>query len=266
MKFCLVQKNKNAVTELILNRPQVHNAFNQEMIEELIDFLGQLKNDNDCRALVLRANGPSFCAGADLVWMKKMKDYGEEENIQDAKVLSRLFLEFNTLPMPTIGLIQGNAFGGGVGIISCLDLVICEAQVEFALTEVRLGLLPAVISPFVMAKIGQSQARAYFTTGLKFNTEEALRMGLIHKVSAKEDFENFSQKIISQILMSAPNASRLAKDLVFKITELKRSNHQDFQIHEHTAKTIAKVRSESEAQEGMNSLLEKRKPNWAVQK
>ncbi len=264
MKFCLLEKNENNIFQLTFNRPEVHNAFNEEMIAELIDLFGQLKETNECRCLVVKANGPSFCAGADLNWMKKMKDYGEEKNIQDAKALCQLFLQLNSLPMPTVGLIRGNALGGGVGIVSCLDFVLSSPEVEFGLTEVRLGLIPAVISPFVMSKIGETHARAYFSTGLRFNANDAKQMGLIHQISSANEFDQTAQKIISQISQTAPLASKMAKALAFKISELKRSGQDDSSIHEYTYKTIAKVRTGKEAQEGMSSLLEKRKPNWPL--
>lgn len=262
MNYCQLNQKTRGIWEVVLNRPELHNAFNEEMIAELTAIFLKLKEEKGARLVVLKGHGPSFCAGADLNWMKKMKDYSEEQNLTDAQKLCDLFVALNSLPMPTLGLLQGSAFGGGVGLVACLDYVLAQENCQFALTEVRLGLIPAVISPFVLEKIGVSMARAYFPTGLRFNAHRACHMGLIHQVASAIDFEKESEKLIELILESGPLASFAAKNLIKEIGIFKKNSCDNKEIYQFTIKQIAKLRTTPEAQEGMSSLLEKRKPNW----
>lgn len=248
------------VDELILDRPDVHNAFNDEMIESLIATLEDVAVSNHTRLLVLKAQGPSFCAGADLNWMKRMKSYSYEENLADSKQLAKLFYCLSRLPMTTMAQVQGGTFGGGVGLVACCDFVMATDKAKFCLSEVKLGLVPAVISPYVMGKIGSSWARAYFNTGLIFSAHKAFHMGLVHEVVEEAKWDESCDKMMSKILESAPQASREAKQLVFGLE--KRKGETFSEIENFTCQTIARVRTTDEAQEGMQALLDKKSPSW----
>ncbi len=253
------------ITEVVLSRQDVHNAFNDEMIGSLTDTFNRLGQEAGVRALVLRAEGASFCAGADLNWMKKMKAYGHEQNLKDSKALSGLFRALDALPMPVVGLVQGAAYGGGVGLVACCDYVLAAQEAMFALTEVRLGLVPAVISPFVMSKIGESAARAYFLTGARFDAGRAQQLGLVHECAPAAKLEEAYQKLLNVLLETGPVAAREAKDLVRAVKRLAAQEETEL-MHAHVCGTIARVRIGSEAQEGMGALLEKRTPSWAPPK
>lgn len=242
---------------LNLDRPDLHNAFNDELIEKLINELKELDKKN-VRLLVLSGNGKSFCAGADLNWMKKMKDYSMEENVQDSQKLCELFTLLNNFKSPVLGRINGAALGGGAGLVACCDYVVAVESALFGFTEVRLGLLPAVISPFVIAKIGESNARAYFLTGQRFNAEIAAKIGLVHSVVAEDKLDEETEKMIQEFLMAAPIAAKNAKDLIYNV--IRKPSVEA--ARDYTCEKIAVARKGDEGQEGMSSLLEKRKPNW----
>lgn len=249
------------VMTVTLNRPEVHNAFNDEMIASLTEaFLGFSK-DSDINVVVLHGAGKSFCAGADLNWMKRMKDYSKEENFRDSVALSRLFQAINTCRKPVVASVHGAALGGGVGLVACCDYVVASEDAVFGLTEVKLGLLPAVISPFVIAKIGESRARAYFLTAERFDSTKAKEMGLIHEISLDRYFQADTDRIVQALLNVGPKARELAKDLIFNVKNLMSSS--DFKpVEDFTCRLISEVRTSSEGQEGMAALLEKRKPQW----
>lgn len=260
MKYIAVKKEDNGVCHLSLNRPELHNAFNDEFISELTNFLKELKKDTSCRLLVLKGEGKSFCAGADLNWMKAMKDYSDEENYQDSVRLANLFEELNSMPMPVMASVAGATLGGGTGLVANCDFVIASSEAKFGFTEVGLGLVPAVISPFVMAKIGESYARAYFLSGERFGANEAMKMQLVHKVVKADDLKEATDKQIERFLRAGPVAQREAKVLIKGVFD-NRGNGKDA-VKEFTCRTIARVRTSDEGQEGMTALLEKRKPNW----
>ncbi len=249
------------VMTVTLNRPEVHNAFNDEMIASLTEaFLGFSK-DPDIHVVVLQGAGKSFCAGADLNWMKRMKDYSKEENFRDSVALSRMFQAINFCRKPVVASVHGAALGGGVGLVACCDYVVASEDAVFGLTETKLGLLPAVISPFVIAKIGESRARAYFLTAERFNSTQAKEMGLIHQISLDRYFQADTDKIVNALLGVGPKARELAKDLIFNVRKLMSSS--DFTpVEDFTCRLISEVRTSSEGQEGMAALLEKRKPQW----
>lgn len=249
--------NQDNVAFLNLDRPDLHNAFNDELIEKLIDELKKLEKKS-VRLLVLSGNGKSFCAGADLNWMKKMKDYSMEENIQDSQKLCELFTVLNQFSAPVIGRINGAALGGGAGLVACCDYAIAVDSAMFGFTEVRLGLIPAVISPFVIAKIGESHARAYFLSGQRFNAETAFKMGLIHSVVTEDKLDQAMDNLIKEFLMAAPKASKSAKELVYQVVRKPTIEA----ARDYTCERIAVLRKGDEGQEGMSSLLEKRKANW----
>jgi methylglutaconyl-CoA hydratase len=255
-----VEKKSNGIVHVRLNRPQLHNAFNDEMIGELTQAFNELGGDRHTQVIILSGEGKSFCAGADLNWMKRMKDYTMEENVRDSRALSKMLQAINFCPVPVIAKVHGAALGGGVGLLSCCDFVIAEEGTTFGLTEVRLGLLPAVISPFVISKIGPSHARALFISGERFKTDRALQIGLIHSVSLERHFTADVEKLALSLLETGPQARRLAKSLAMDVTKLLDSEFKA--IEDLTCELIASVRIGPEGQEGMSALLEKRKPQW----
>ncbi len=260
----LIDKNKTkGVTYLTLNRPQIHNAFNDELIQLLINAFEDLKKCSQTRVVVLTGAGKSFCAGADLNWMKKMVDYSHEENRQDSFLLVDLFNSINLFPRPVIALQNGAALGGGAGLLACCDYVLAQENAKIGFTEVRLGLVPAVISPFVIAKIGESQARASFLHGAIFKAPRALNMGLVHEVCAIADWQKRSEELITEFLAVGPNAQKEAKALIAGVmTRLPQGINE--QMNDFTVGTIAKMRVSAEGQEGMKALLEKRPAEWQV--
>lgn len=257
----LTKRSEDQVLTITLNRPEVHNAFNDEMIKGLtVEFEKLNEKDNQVRVVVIEGEGKSFCAGADLNWMKKMKDYSKEDNYRDSVALSKLFHVINTCKLPVVAKVHGAVLGGGVGLVSACDYVVAQEQTTFGLTEIRLGLLPAVISPFVIAKIGESQARALFLTGERFDEQRALSMGLVHRVSLERYLAQDTQKVVESLLSAAPYAQSRAKELIATVTKL---SHQEYtQAQDYTCQLISEIRIGAEGQEGMSALLEKRKPQW----
>ena len=253
--------NERGVFRLSLNRPELRNAFNDEMIEELISLISTLKEREDVRLVLLEGKGKAFCAGADLNWMKKMKGYSKEENKKDSERLAELFRSINELNKPVIGLVKGYTLGGGAGLVSVCDYVLASEGSQFGFTEVRLGLVPAVISPYVMAKIGESHARAFFLSGQIFGSRKALEMGLVHEITSEEAYEESVEKLIKEFLKAGPQAAREAKDLIHKVRDLTRNGNKE-EVTDYTCETISKIRIQDEGQEGMTSLLEKKTPSW----
>lgn len=244
---------KNGITEIWMNRPELHNAFNAEMIQELTSAFASLK---DVRLVVLSGKGHSFCAGADLNWMKAMKDYSKEENFKDSKQLAKLFSTINECEVPVIGRVNGHALGGGVGLVSVCDYVIAVEEAMMGFTEVRLGLIPAVISPYCISKIGESNARAWMLSGERFTATEGMRMGLVHEVVGAGMLDARMLEIEKRFLAAGPEAAREAKKLVRGVVRNLKSS-EDF-----TCQMIADRRVSAEGQEGMRALLEKDKPAW----
>lgn len=246
------------VATITLDRPALHNAFDDELVNDLIRCFHDLEKNSKIRLVVLTGVGKSFCAGADLNWMKRMKDYSYDENLKDSQNLAELFTLINNFRTPTIARVNGQAYGGGAGLITCCDYVIAIDTVSIAFTEVRLGLLPAVISPFVIAKIGESHARATFLNGARFDTARAMNMGLVHQISSFDKLDEDLEIIIKDFLLAAPHAALLAKELITEVVS--KSNAKE--ARNYTCEMISKVRSSAEGQEGMNALLEKRKASW----
>lgn len=252
MKYIEVVDRKN-VKEIWLNRPEIHNAFNAELIQELIGAFGSLKNE---RLVILSGKGSSFCAGADLNWMKAMKDYSKEENFRDSKELARLFSTINECAVPVIGRVNGHALGGGVGLVSVCDYVVSVKEALMGFTEVRLGLIPAVISPYCISKIGESNARAWMLSGEKFSADDAMRMGLVHEVVVSSELDFRISELEKRFLAAGPEAAREAKKLVKAVVKNPKGS-EDF-----TCQMISERRISSEGQEGMRALLAKDKPAW----
>lgn len=250
--------DKHGVARITLTRAEVHNAFNEALIAELTAALDGIAHDARVRVVVLAAQGHSFSAGADLNWMKAMAGYSRAENLEDARRLARLMHTLNALPQPTIALVQGPAYGGGVGLAACCDVVIAVEEAKFCLSEVKLGLIPAVISPYVVAKIGEAAARRYFLTAEAFSAWQAERLGLVHEVVDRGALEARGRQVVDALLKGGPLAQRAAKDLVFAVA----GRPVDEGLIEETAKRIADLRASDEGREGIAAFLEKRKPDW----
>ena len=203
-----------AVATVTLNRPETHNAFDDALIARLTDALGDLGASEDVRVVILAGRGKSFCAGADLAHMKKAAGFSEAENIADAQALARLLMVLGGLPKPTVALVQGPAYGGGVGLVSACDIALAAERASFALTEVRLGLIPAVISPFVVRAIGESHSRRFMLTGERFDAETALRIGLVHEVVPADALEARGAEVVEMLMQCSPDAHRRAKALI----------------------------------------------------
>jgi methylglutaconyl-CoA hydratase len=254
----LEEIDDDGVAWLVLTRPEVHNAFNDTLIAELTTVLAGLGTDERVRAVVLSARGRSFSAGADLNWMKRMAGYSEDENLKDARALAGLMRTLYELPKPTIALVQGPAYGGGVGLVACCDIAVAAETANFCLSEVTLGLIPAVIAPYVIAAMGERPARRYFLTAEKFTAREARRIGLIHETVPDEALQDTGRRIIRALLKGGPEAQVAAKSLALAVA----ARPIDDDLAEDTARRIARIRASDEAQEGIAAFLEKRKPKW----
>ncbi len=255
-KFLQV-KREGAVEQLVLNRPDVRNAFNDEMIAELAAWAAAARADSTLRAVVMSGAGPTFCAGADLTWMSSMVRYSLEDNVRDATTASEMFDALNRLPVPLIARVHGAALGGGCGLVSVCDIVIAEDTALFGFTETKLGILPAIIAPFALAKIGISAARELFLTGMRFSAARAKEIGLVHTVTSGETLDGRVNDYVREVLAAGPSAIARAKDLIQQIAGRPPSD-----VRALTCQTIANQRISPEGQEGMRAFLEKRKAAW----
>ena len=235
------------VLRVTLARPETRNAFDASLITELAEAFVDVGTS---RAVVLAGDGPSFCAGADVEWMRASAGLGVEENVADANALRRMFEAIDGCPAPVVAVVQGHALGGGIGLVACSDVVLAEPRAVFAFSEVKLGIVPALISPFALRKIGESAARRYFVTGERFDSATALRIGLVHEVS--DDLEVTLERVLGELRTAGPRAARHAKRLV-----LERPDGAE------TARRIAERRTSEEGQEGLRAFLERRRPAWA---
>jgi methylglutaconyl-CoA hydratase len=248
-----------AVGILTLNKAERHNAFDEVLIAEITAGLRELEADPRVRAVVLSSTGKSFCAGADLNWMKRAAGYSQEENLRDAHKLAELMRTLNELSKPTIARVQGPAYGGGVGLIAACDIAVATYDALFALTEVKLGILPAVISPYVLAAIGERHARRYMLTAERLSAAEAYRIGLLHEiVPGEEQLDDAIGEILDSLLKNGPQAQAQCKALIRAVS----GQPIDATTIEETAQRITSVRSSPEGKEGLTAFLEKRKPNW----
>lgn len=248
---------ENGVGKLILDRPEVHNAFDEVMIAELISALALFADDSKCQMLILKANGKHFSAGADLNWMRKQAQMDFAQNLADANELARLMHDLDKFPKPTLVQVSGAAFGGALGLICCCDIAIANTRSSFCLSEVKLGLIPAVISPYVVRAMGSRASRRYMLTAERFNTEQAQQLQVIHEIS--DDLDAASQPIIDALLTNSPQGMDWCKKL---ISHLEHSEINQATL-EHTSDYIARIRVSDEGQEGLNAFFEKRKPNWS---
>ena len=254
-KTILIEETDNVIS-IWLNRPEVHNAMNALMIEELTSAFSSFDNDQT-RAIVLRGKGKSFCAGADLNYMKEIASFGIEENTKDSLKLAKLFESIYKCPFPTIAVVHNYAYGGANGLLAACDIVLAEENTTFAFSEVKLGIAPATIAPFVVRRIGEFGAKELMITGKRFKANEALKWHLVNDSVAESELENTLKKLLTEIKRNSPKAVRATKNLIHLIIDNKTDN-----ILSDTAQLIAELRASDEGQEGMASFLEKRKPNW----
>lgn len=254
--------DQDRVRRIALNRPEVHNAFDDALIAELTAAIDGAGRDENVRAVVLTGEGESFSAGADLNWMRSMAQAGERENREDSLRLARLMRRLQFCPKPTIARVDGAAFGGGVGLIACCDIAIGVDGAKFGLTEVKLGLVPAVISPYVIAAIGLRQARRLFLTGEFFDAAAAARIGLLHEAVPREQLDDAVQRVLGFLAKAGPVAQAEAKRLALGMAGLDEAGAE--RIDEENAALIARLRVSTEGQEGLGAFLGKRAAAWGA--
>jgi methylglutaconyl-CoA hydratase len=253
----LIIQTEGPVVRVTLNRPDVRNAFNEDLIAALTTWADSIAAGGPVRVAVLSGAGRVFCAGADLTWMAKMVGYTHEENVRDARRMARMFEALDTLPIPLIGRVHGAALGGGVGLAAVCDIVVAAEDAAFAFTEVKLGILPAVISPYAIGKIGRSAARELFLTGARFTAERAKEIGLVHAVAEPQDLDRVVAKYVNDLVTSGPEAVAAAKRLIADVAGRPRDSAVDYSVE-----AIAERRVSKEGQEGMGAFLAKRPPSW----
>src|SRR5665213_560933 len=249
------------VARVALDREAVHNAFDDAMVAELTGTLRVLDADAGVRAVVLRGNGASFCAGADLTWMRRMASYDHAQNLADANALAAMLATLANLSKPVVARVHGAAYGGGVGLIACCDIAIGTPRATFALSEARLGLIPATIGPYVVRAIGARAAQRYFLSGERFGAAEAVRIGLLHELTDPDSLDARVDAIVDALLRAGPGAQAAAKELLQAIGV----GPIDAAMIADTARRIADVRASAEAREGVAAFLDKRAPAWAAQ-
>lgn len=255
-----VQAQKDGpVLTIALDRPEMHNALNPEMIQSLTWLFTETAQREDVRVVVLTGNGRSFCAGADLGAMRTAAEMDDDQNIAGAKAIFDLMQAVDECPQPVVGRINGAAIGGGIGLVSCCDIAIAVDRARFGFSEVLLGLVPAVISPFVLSKIGESNGRVLFLTGERFDAHYALGIGLVQQVVAAEELDTQVNERVQKLLRAAPGAQAAAKALIRTVSRQPKRESRDF-----TAQMIAQRRASAEGREGMNAFLEKREPVWRL--
>ena len=262
MAYATIQLDKtpSGIALVWLNRPDVRNAFNETMIAELTDALRAVDGDAGMRAMVLAARGPAFCAGADLNWMKKMSGYTFEQNRADALGLARMLHTLHAMKKPTIARVHGAAFAGGMGLVAACDVAVAAQSAEFCLSEVKLGLIPATISPYVIAAMGERAASRYMLTAERFSAAEAYRIGLVQEITLDEELDATINAMLGELVAGSPAAHASTKELIRAVA----GRRIDDDLIGDTATRIATARASEEGKEGIRSFLEKRKPAWAV--
>ncbi len=253
----LVITKKDDVATVTLNRPEVHNAMNETLMNELTGCFHQLSADNSIRVIILTGNGPSFCAGADLTWMKHMVNYSLTENKKDSRLLLDMYESIHSCPKPVIGRINGGAYGGGIGLLAVCDITITIPAVTFAFSEVKLGIIPAVISTFVASRMTPATMRRLFITGERFGSETAQKIGLIDIIATPEKLDETVSTCVEQVLSSGPNAIKEVKHLIYNLQKMDMKEYKEF-----TVEKISELRVSEEGQEGIKGFLEKQKPRW----
>lgn len=255
----ITTRREGPVEYVTLNRPDIRNAFNERVIDEITQWADLTAIDRNVRCIVLAGAGKVFCAGADLTWMSKMVSYTREENVRDATAMARMFLALDTLPVPVIGRIHGAALGGGCGLAAVCDIAIAEEKAIFGFTEVKLGILPAVISPYALAKIGRSAARELFLTGMRFGATRAKEIGLVHAVVPLDQLDGKVSEYVQEVLSAGREGIAAAKALIPTVW-----TRPAVEATSITAEVIATRRVSEEGQEGMTAFLEKKKPGWDI--
>ena len=245
------------IARVTMQRPEVHNAFNTQLIQDLQSAFTQLSQDTNLHAVILAGEGKSFSAGADIQMMQEAITFSADENVQDALRLADLLQTIDRFPCPVVARVHGATMGGGVGLVAACDIALAASHVRFAFSEVKLGIAPAVISPYVLRKIGVSHARALFTTGERFSAQRAFEIGLVHAVVPTGQLDEALEHTIQELLSSAPQALRACKTLAQQVGTM-----ESTEALLYTAETIARLRISAEGQEGLRAFLEKRQPNW----
>ena len=258
MNKVITQIDSRGVAQVTLNNPDKHNAFDDQMIIQLTNAFNALAANANVRIMLLKSEGKSFSAGADLEWMKRMASYSYQQNLNDAHALAAMLKALHQMPIPTIARVQGAAFGGAVGLISCCDIAVASSKASFALSEVKIGLVPSTISPYVIAAIGERHAKRYFMTAERFDTNTALQISLVHEAVEEQFLDDKVEQLITAILSNGPEAVVAAKQLVFAVS----GKAIDSSLIEHTCEVIAGIRVSAQGQEGLSAFLDKRKPHW----
>ena len=254
----LSEIDARGVARVTLNRPHIHNAIDDQVIERLIDVLAALEGDPGVRVVVLAGSGKSFCSGADFHWMRRTAAYTRERNLADAARLGEMLRRLDGLSRPTVALVQGGAYGGGVGLVACCDIALAAETARFSLSEVKIGLIPATISPYVVRAIGARAARRYMLTGEVMDAAEARRLGLVHEVVPARGLQVAGGRLCEALFAGGPEAQAACKDLIARVA----AGPVDAEMIADTARRIADIRTTAEAGEGIAAFLEKRKPGW----
>jgi methylglutaconyl-CoA hydratase len=245
------------LARVTFTRPEVHNAFNDVMLREILDAFGKIAKNDDVRAVVITGEGKSFCAGADLNWMKRVVDYSYEENLNESLELAECMYRMYACPKPTIARVNGAAIGGGTGFVAVCDFAVAAETAKFSFSEVKIGVVPACISPYVITKIGEGKCREFFLTGERLKADRVLEAGLVNRVVPLKALDEAVDDCVKMLLSSGPDALKMCKQLIEKVSEMSLDSAKRY-----TAEVIASLRMSPEGQEGMAAFLEKRKPNW----
>ena len=258
MKYETIGFSKEGkIARIFFDRPRVHNSFNSTMIKEVGDAFKKTKADKSIRVVVLSGKGKSFCAGADINWLREIIDFSFEQNLKESLQLAEVLHKIYTLPKATVAMVNGAAIGGGIGFLSACDISVASEDAKFGLSEVKIGLVPAAISPYVVRRIGEGKAREYFLTGKRISAQKALEIGLINEVVPLKRLKKTVDETANLLLSSGPEAFAACKELIHKVPEMNFDK-----VKKYTARMIANLRISAEGQEGMASFLEKRKPKW----
>lgn len=261
MSYTTVSLRKDGrIARVTFCRPEIHNAFNSTVITEMSDVFAKIETDKEIRVVLLTGEGKSFCAGADLNWMRSVVDQTYEQNLAESNALAELFYQMYTCPRPIVGRINGAAIGGGTGFVAVCDIAIAAESAKFSFSEVKIGVVPACIGPYVIKKLGEGKARELFITGERMKAARAYEVGLVNKVVPDDQLDSEVDTLVQSILTSGPNAVATAKRLVSEVPAMTPD-----QFKPYTAEMIAKLRLSDEGQEGMSAFLNKRKPSWAEQ-
>jgi len=257
--IAVTRSHNDRIAHITLCRPQVHNAFNVQVIEDLSTAFSALRPDEKLHGVVITGEGPSFSAGGDITMMKDYATYSEEQNLNDALRLADLFNAIDTFPTPVVARINGTAMGGGVGLVAVCDIAVAAESARFAFSEVKLGIAPATIAPYVIRKIGITNARALFVTGERFSARRAYDIGLVHTIVPLEQLDDALQKVLDELLSGSPQAIRACKKMAMSVGQM------DYEhARRYTAETVARLRVSDDGQEGLRAFLEKRKPRWVL--